>query len=67
MKNIMDQLSRYKSAEDITSKESGMQHFYDMFEDLNDLVCDMDLALDFCKLEGLQLVRNFLVYIFSIR
>lgn len=35
-----------------------------LVEELNDLVCDMDLALDFCTMGGLQLVWRFLVYSF---
>lgn len=40
-----------------------LENFQYIFEnDLLDLICDMDLAFDFCKMGGLEIFDKFLVF-----
>lgn len=56
MKEYINQLNEIENpTEDDTDRVE------ELYEKLTNLVCDMDFALDFCKLDGLDLVKKFLV------
>lgn len=42
-------------------EDNGVAQVMKTMDDLTDLICDMDLALDYCKLGGLELLRKYLV------
>jgi len=60
IKNLKRQMARLNQLTDLTSSSSSSDEIQLAFDDLTDSICDMDLALDFCKLDGLSIVKRML-------
>lgn len=56
MKKLMTELDKYQQPKQEDAAQIGL-----LVEDLIDLVCHIDIALDFCKLGGLHLLHRFMV------
>jgi hypothetical protein len=58
LKSLIAHLMNYKheTAEDLVTLDN-------IVNSLVDLVCDLDMALDFCKLNGLKAIEDLLVNI----